>query len=153
MLFGGSLMRCEDPCLHFWMPTGSLDFCQEWAQRQSCLWHRRTGEGQTRFDVEWWANIIQKMTFKLCPHAPETWEWECDLSYTQGQWQGKGSGWQLPVTVGGNAEPWRDCPSLPPDLFNKHHLPDPWMGSGTTSASPVAPSLWGGMSQSRRHPR
>lgn len=76
-----------------------------------------------------------------------------------GQWQGKGSGWQLPDKFWGNAEPWHNCPSLLLDLFNEHQLPDPWMESGTGSASPEASTLRGGtfllrgIPAKRSHPR
>lgn len=32
------------------------------------------------------------MTLVLCPHAPKTWEWECDLSYIQGNGREKAQG-------------------------------------------------------------
>lgn len=149
MLFGGSIMLGEDPCPHFWMLTGGLDFCQEWAQRQSCLWHRRTGEEQRRFDVEWWGNIIQEMTFELCLHAPETWEWECDLSCVQGNGREKAQGDSFQP----NFEGMLSLDTIVNHyLFNKHQLPDPWMGPGTSSASPEASTLWGGTFLSKRHP-
>lgn len=82
--------------LALWRPMSSLldanrsfGFCLECVQRQGCPWHRRTEEGQTGFDFEWWANIIQKMMFELCPHAPETWKWECDSFYNQGPTAGE----------------------------------------------------------------
>lgn len=110
----------------------SFGFCLECAQRQGCPWHRRTREGQTGFDFEWWANIIQKMTFELCHHAPET--WKCDSFYNQGPRAGE----RLKVTAFshslGNSELWRDCSPLPPSPVEQP--------PGTSSPTGVRHQLW-----------
>lgn len=125
--------------LFLWRPVSplldanrSFGFCLECAQRQGCPWHRRTGEGQTGFDFEWRANIIQKMTFELCPHAPGT--WKCDSFYNQGERAGE----RLKVTASscslGNSEPWHYCSPLPPWPVDQP--------PGTSSPTGVRHQLW-----------